>query len=344
MPSHIEPYGRTSDGQEVHRITLHGDISVQALTFGARIARIEAADRAGQMANVALGLNSLQEYADTPGHFGAIAGRYAGRIAGASFELDGATYNLPKNNGENSIHGGPQGFHKRVWTIEAAEEGAVVLSYLSHDGEEGFPGTLLTRLSYSVSGHTLQLRYEATTDQPTILNLTNHSYFNLGGEGSGDVFDHVLQIDASRYLEVNADNIPTGAIRPVADSPFDFRAPRMVGERVRVAHPQVLIAQGYDQCWVLDGAGMRRVAAVRHPPSGRRLEVWTDEPGAQVYTANKLTASVYGPAGRVYRSGDGLTFETQHFPDSPHHPDFPSTVLRPGEAFRSATDFVFSAD
>ena len=323
MASHIEPYGRTADGQEVQRITLRGDISVDVLTFGTRLARIEAPDRAGRMANVALGLNSLQDYADTPGHFGAIAGRYAGRIAGASFELDGVVYRLPKNNGDNCLHGGPQGFHKRVWTIEAAEEGAVVLSYVSHDGEEGFPGTLQTRLTYSVTGHTLQLRYEATTDRPTILNLTNHSYFNLGGEGSGDVFDHVLQIDASGVLQVNADNIPTGVILPVAGTPFDFRTPHAVGERIREAHEQVLIAQGYDQCWVLDGSGMRRAATVRHEPSGRRLEVWTDEPGVQVYTANKLNASVYGPSRRVYRSGDGLTFETQHFPDSPHHQGLP---------------------
>ena len=342
-PSHIEPWGHTADGEAVHRITLRGDIRASILTFGAIIQRVEAPDRTGAMANVVLGFDNLGDYMTRGGHFGAIAGRYAGRVGGGRFTLDGAEYHLPQNDGRNCLHGGPAGFHKRVWAIDAADEHSVSLSYISRDGEEGFPGTLATRLSYSVDGRTLRLRYEATTDRPTVLNLTNHSYFNLGGEGSGDVFGHEMLVLADRVLEVDADNIPTGALLPVAGTPFDFRSTHLVGERIRAAHPQLLLCLGYDQCFVLNGQGIRHAATAAHQPSGRRLGVYTDQPAVQIYTANKLNGGFAGASGRAYRSGDGLTFETQHFPDSPHHPAFPSTVLRPGEVFRSATDYAFSA-
>ncbi|GAC1340758.1 MAG: galactose mutarotase [Acetobacteraceae bacterium] len=342
MSALIEDYGRTSDGAAVQRITLEDAIRVTVLTIGAVLERIDVPDRAGRRVNVALGLqDDADGYASRSPHFGAVPGRYAGRIAGARFVLDGVEYRLPANDGPNCLHGGPRGFGRRVWTIEAADRRSVVLTYISEDGEAGFPGRLRTKLTYSVAGGTLQLRFEATTDRPTVLNLTNHSYFNLGGEGSGDVFDHVLQLEADAFLEADAQAIPTGVVRAVDGTPFDFRAPTAIGARIRVADPQILFGGGYDQCWVLRGSGMRRAAGLENAASGRTLEVWTDQPGLQVYTANKLTGALHGPAGRAYRSGDAVCLETQHFPDSPNRAEFPSTVLRPGDTFRSATDFVF---
>lgn len=342
MPSQVENFGEMADGP-VHRVTLRGGITVEVLSYGAVIQRIEAPDRAGTPVDVALGFETVQEYVRA-GHFGAAVGRYAGRIGGARFVLDGHTYDLPKNEGPNCLHGGVRGFGKRLWRIESAQTDAVVLAYTSADGEEGFPGTLDTRLTYTVSGSTLQIRYEARTDRPTVLNVTNHSYFNLAGEGAGSVLDHILQVESDAVLEVDAAAIPTGTMLEVGGTPFDFRMPHAIGERIRVPHPQILAMLGYDQCFVLRGAGMRRGATVYHERTGRRLEVWTDEPAVQVYTANKFTGALYGASGRTYRSGDGLALETQHFPDSPNHPQFPSAVLRPGDVFRSATDLVFLAE
>ncbi len=342
MPGAIAPYGQTAAGQAVHRITLEDGIRVQVLTFGAIIETLEAPDRDGRQANLALGLDSLEGYETRSPHFGAMTGRYAGRIAGARFVLDGIAHELARNNGANAIHGGPGGFDKAVWRIDAADERRVTLSYTSKDGEEGFPGTLSVQVAYSLEGGTLRIRYQATTDRPTVLNLTNHSYFNLAGEGAGSVLGHVLQIEADRILAIDAASLPTGEILPVAGTPFDFRAPHPIGARIREAHPQILLGRGYDHYWVLPGTGLRRAATVWHPPSGRRLEVHTDQPGIQVYTANMLTGTLAGPAGRAYRPGDALCLETQHYPDSPNRPGFPSTVLRPGAVFRSATDYVFS--
>ena len=343
MNTRIEPYGQTAAGQEVQRITLEDGLLVQVLTFGAVIERLEAPDRAGRRENVVLGLQTVEDYAKRSPHFGAMTGRYAGRIGGARFTLDGTEYLLPRNDGDNSLHGGPAGFGRRLWTVERADEASVTLSYVSADGEAGYPGTLRTLLTYTVEGATLRLDYEASTDRPTVLNLTNHSYFNLAGEGSGDVFGHELQIDADEVLEQDAASIPTGRMLAVGSTPFDFRTKRRIGDRVREAHEQILFGLGYDQCFVLQGAGFRRIATVWEDGSGRVMEVRTDQPAVQLYTGNKLTGALHGPSGRTYRSGDAVCLETQHFPDSPNHPSFPSTVLRPGEVFRSRTEYAFSA-
>ncbi len=342
MQAHIEHYGRTRAGEDVDRVVIEDGIRAEILTYGGIIARLEVPGRDGRRDNVVLGLTDLDGYETRSPSFGATIGRYANRIGGARFSLDGTTYALPKTEGDNTLHGGKAGFSKRVWTIEQADGRSVTLTYTSADGEEGFPGTLVTRVGFSVEGTSLRLDYTATTDAPTVLNLTNHSYFNLAGEGSGDVWDHELQIAADRILELDAASIPTGRLLDVAGTPFDFQAPAYVGARVRIADPQIMIGGGYDACFVLNGSGWREVAAVREAGSGRALSVWTDQPALQLYSGNKLTGSLAGPSGRAYRSGDGLCFETQHFPDSPNHAGFPTTVLRPGEDFRTMTEYVFS--
>lgn len=343
MDAQIEPYGRTSDGKEVQRIILEGGLRAEILTYGGIIARLDAPDRSGRRENVVLGLTDLETYTTKNPNFGATVGRYAGRIGGARFVLDGAEYRLPKNEGENCLHGGFRGFAKRVWRIEQATASAATLEYTSEDGEEGFPGRLRTRVTFAVDGTTLRLTYEAQTDRPTVLNLTNHSYFNLAGEGSGDVFGHELQIAADGMLELDPQSIPTGAMLDVAGTPFDFRTPQPVGARIRVPHPQILWGLGYDACFVLNGEGMRTAAVVREAVSGRVMTVRTDQSSVQLYTANKLTGALAGPSGRAYRAGDALCLETQRFPDSPNRPLWPSTALRPGEVFRSTTDYAFSA-
>ena len=337
----IDSYGHTDDGFEVHRVTLDDGLRAEVLTYGGIIARLEAPDRTGGRANVALGLPDLATYVARNPNFGATIGRYAGRIGGARFVLDGVGYDLPTNEGENCLHGGPRGFAKRVWRLEAASRRAATLAYTSEDGEAGFPGRLETRVTFTVDGTVLRLDYEARSDRTTVLNLTNHCYFNLAGEGAGDVFGHQLQVEADRMLETDRHSIPTGTLLDVAGTPFDFRATRLVGERIREAHPQIVLGLGYDCCFVLRGAGLRRVATVRDSGSGRTMMVRTDQPAVQVYTANKLTGALVGPGGRTYRSGDGICLETQHFPDSPNHSAFPSTVLRPGEVFRSVTEYAF---
>jgi aldose 1-epimerase len=340
MGSGVQAFGTTADGREVQRVTLEGGLRVQVLTIGAAIQTLDAPDRTGRPGNVVLGLATAEDYASRSPHFGAVAGRYAGRIGGARFVLDGAEHRLVANEGPNIRHGGPAGFGRQVWRIERADAASVTLTYLSADGEAGFPGALRTSVTYTVEGMALRIEYAASTDHATVLNLTNHSYFNLAGEGSGDVFGHELQLDGDQVLEQDEASIPTGRMLDVAGTPFDFRTPRLVGERVREPHPQILFGQGYDQCFVLRGDGFRRVATARG--GSRVMEVWTDQPGLQLYSGNKLTGALHGPAGRTYRSGDGLCFETQHFPDSPNQAAFPSTVLRPGAAFRSRTDYVFS--
>ena len=344
-PVSPELYGQTSDGQDVHRVTLGGgQVRVRVLTYGGVIERLEAPDRDGCRANLVLGLDGMHAYETRSMRFGALIGRFANRIAGGRFMLDGVDYRLACNNGPNSIHGGIRGFDKTVWTIDSLDDRRIVLAYTSRDGEEGFPGTLRVRVAYSVDGDALRIGYRAETDRPTVLNLTNHSYFNLGGEGSGSVLDHVLQVEADHFAPTDASGVPTGEMRPVTGTPFDFREPLPIGARIRVADEQVLLGRGYDHHFVLrPGAGLRRAATVQHPGSGRRLEVWTTEPGVQVYTGNMLAGTLAGASGRIYRQGDGLCLETQHVPDSPNQPAFPSTVLRPGAAFESATEYRFTA-
>ena len=339
MDARIENYGHTDDGQPVQRITLDDGIGVQILTFGGIVARLETPDRAGMRDNVVLGLPDLATYVARNPNFGTTVGRFAGRIAGGRFALDGVTHVLSANEGLNTLHGGTRGFGQRVWRLEQATTNAVTLALTSVDGDEGFPGTLETRVTFTVEGTSLRIDYEARTDRATVLNLTNHSYFNLAG--GGDVLGHELRIDADRILELNARSLPTGAVLDVTATPFDFRTPAPVGARIREAHPQIVFGLGYDACFVLRGEGFREVAAVRDPASGRVMTVRTDQPAVQLYTANKLTGALIGPAGRTYRAGDALCLETQHYPDSPNQPSFPSTVLRSGAVFRSRTEYSF---
>lgn len=343
-------YGVTEGGQGVDLYTLANDAGMRVgiLTFGGIIASLEVPDRRGRRANVVLGLSSLDGYARRSPHFGAVVGRFANRIAGGRFAIDGVRYRLDTNNGPNALHGGRNGFDKRVWQAADTEGETLILGYLSRDGEEGYPGNLAVKVAYRL-GETDELRidYQATTDQPTIVNLTNHSYFNLAGEGEGDVLDHVVSIDADFFTPTDATQIPTGELRPVRDTPFDFTTPRSVGERIRLDDEQLRLARGYDHNWVLrraDRSGVRPAARVFDPATGRILEVLTDRPGVQFYTGNSLTGELAGPSGRTYRQSDGLCFETQAFPDAPNQPAFPSAVLRPGEVFRSTTIFRFSTD
>jgi len=342
MSAQIEAYGRTSDGHEVERVVLEDGLRVELLTYGGLIARLEVPGASGRRDNVVLGLPDLASYESRNPNFGVTVGRYAGRIGGGRFVLDGAEHRLPQNDGDNTLHGG-RGFAKRVWRIERADRRAATLAYASADGEEGFPGALETRVTFTVEGLTLRLEYEAASDRATVLNLTNHSYFNLSGEGSGDVLGHLLQVEADRILVVDRHSLPTGALLDITGTPFDFRTPCLVGARIREAHEQIVFGLGYDACFVLRGEGMRTAATVR-AAGGRVMRVRTDQPAVQVYSANKLTGALVGPSGRAYRAGDGLCLETQHFPDSPNRPEFPSTVLRPDEAFRSTTEYAFAID
>lgn len=341
MPVSTERFGTTPDGEEVDRFTLSaGAVRVQVLSYGGVLSAIEAPDRHGAVANVLLGFTDLADYVQRSPYFGCITGRYANRLAGGRFTLDGRTYHIPLNDGPNALHGGGIGLDKRVWKVEEAGDAAVRLHYTSHEGDQGFPGTLALTVLYTLdSDGSLRIDYAATTDAPTVVNLTNHSYFNLAGEGSGDVYGHVVRIAADRYTPVGPELIPTGAIEPVAGTPLDFRVPTAIGARIRDSHPQLVIGHGYDHNYVLDGDAP--AAIVVEPGSGRTLTVATTEPGLQFYTGNFLDGSLVGPAGRAYRQGDGFALETQHFPDSPNQPGFPSTVLRPGQEFRSSTTFTF---
>ena len=320
-------------------------MQVRILTLGCIIASLEVPDREGQPANVVLGRTTVADYLHRSAHLGAIAGRYANRIAGGRFAIDGVEYRLEANNGPNALHGGRRGFDKVIWQASAGEAESLVLTYLSVDGEEGYPGTLAVKVTYRLEGDgDLRIDYEARTDKATILNLTNHSYFNLAGEGSGDTLGHVLSIEADAFTPTDATQIPTGEIRAVRRTPFDFTHPKPIGESIREADEQLLIGHGYDHNWVLRGEGLRRAARVFEAGSGRVLEVLTDMPGLQLYTGNGLNGSLTGPSGRAYRQGDGVCFETQRFPDAPNKPGFPSAVLRPGEVFTSTTIFRFSAE
>ncbi|MDP4006019.1 aldose epimerase family protein [Methylobacterium sp. NEAU K] len=345
MPGDI--FGRTADGQAVTRHVLdRGGLRVHVIDFGAVVTAIEVPDRAGRRANVVLGLDTLAGYETVSPSFGAVIGRFANRIAGGRFSLDGQTYRLPVNEGPNTLHGGPRNFGRRLWRVERSDATRLALSRRSPDGEEGFPGNLDVQVVYSLPADgLLRIDYAATTNRPTVLNLTNHSYFNLAGEGAGSVLDHVVRLEADAYTPTDATQIPTGEIRPVAGTPFDFRTPHPLGARIRVGDPQLAIAKGYDHSFVLRGTAgtLRPVATCIDPGSGRRLDVSTTQPALQLYSGNTLDGALIGPSGRIYRSGDGVCFETQGFPDAPNRPDFPSAVLRPGTIFQATTTFRFSA-
>jgi aldose 1-epimerase len=349
------PYGTLADGTAIDQYTLaswHG-ITVKIITYGGIVTEIDTPDRAGKIANVALGFDNLADYVAKSPYFGAIIGRYANRIAKGTFTLDGTTYHLPINNGVNSLHGGIMGFDKHVWTatvVPPSHAGAgLKLSYTSVNGEEGYPGTLKVDVTYTLtSNNQLRIDYHATTDLATIINLTNHTYFNLAGEGSGDVFNQVLWLKAHNYTPVDSTLIPTGVIAPVAGTPFDFTKPTPIGLRIRDADPQIVIAQGYDHNFVIDrpagDSSLILIAKAVDPISGRVLKTYTTEPGVQLYTGNFLDGTLVGPSHHTYRQGDAFTLETQHYPDSPNEPAFPSTVLRPAQTFTSTTIYAFSAD
>jgi aldose 1-epimerase len=343
-------FGTLSDGTQVWRYTLtSGVLRVRIITYGGIVQQLDAPDRHGHQTNVVLGFPDLAGYVDknNPGpYFGALIGRYANRIAKGTFTLDGKTYHLPINNDPNSLHGGTKGFDTKVWTATPGKTGDGVslrLDYTSPDGEMGYPGTLKASATYSLSGRSLRVDYRATTDKPTVVNLTNHSYWNLAGEGTSDIYRNRLQLNASHYTPVDSTLIPTGQIAPVAGTPMDFRQPTPIGARIRDNFQQLAYGQGYDHNWVLDGSGFRLAARVTEPDSGRVLSISTDQPGIQFYSGNFLDGTLYGTSGHQYRQGDGLALETQHFPDSPNQPNFPSTVLRPGQTYRTATTFTFSA-
>lgn len=344
MPGAV--FGRTADGRTVTRHVLAlGALRVHVIDYGAIVTAIEVPDPAGRTANVVLGLDSLAGYETLSPSFGAVVGRYANRIAGGRFGLDGHTYRLPVNDGPNTLHGGPENFGRQLWQVETVEATRLTLARRSPDGEAGFPGTLDVQVTYSLPGDgVLRIDYDASTDRPTVVNLTNHSYFNLAGEGAGSILDHVVHLESDAFTPTDATQIPTGEIRSVAGTPFDFRAPQPLGHRIRAGDPQLVFAKGYDHNFVLRGTAgtLRPAATCIDPGSGRRLDVATTQPALQLYTGNTLDGTLVGPSGRIYRSGDGVCFEAQGFPDAPNRPAFPSAVLRPGERFRSITEFRFS--
>jgi aldose 1-epimerase len=348
----VAAFGALPDGTPVEVWTLRSTrgMTVSVLTYGATIQAVEVPGADGHVANVALGFGELAGYtsprylANCP-YFGSTIGRYANRIAGGRFTLDGTVCELPVNNGPNTLHGGGSGFDKRVWSAEQAA-GGVRMSYTSADGEEGFPGALQASVTISLNDRgCLRLDYQATADRPTVVNLTNHSYWNLAGEGSGTVDGHRLLINAGRYTPVDAALIPTGAVDDVTGTPFDFRVFRAIGEHG--SHPQLELAGGYDHNYALNrgarDAGLQLAAVVTDPPSGRQVTVETTEPGLQFYSGNFLDGSLRGPSGRPYGRGAGLALETQHFPDTPNQPAFPPAVLHPGAVYRSSTSYTFSA-
>jgi aldose 1-epimerase len=353
---HLKPgiakdlFGTMPDGTKVWRYTMtNGSTRIRVITYGGIIQTIETPDRHGRLGNITLGFPTLSDYlTKNSTYFGALIGRYGNRIAKGRFTLDGQTYQLTTNNNGNTLHGGTTGFDQRVWSATPVTAGggvALRLSHTSPDGDQGFPGTLKTDVTISVTRHNaIRFDYRATTDKPTVVNLTNHSYFNLSGEGSGTVYDHRLQINGSRYTPVGSSElIPTGKIASVRGTPLDFTRPTAIGDRIRTAFDQLLYGQGYDHNFVLDGSGWKTAARVKDPASGRTLSIATDQPGLQFYSGNFLDGTLVGTGGRVYRQGDGFALETQHFPDSPNHAGFPSTELKPGQVYQSTTVYQFGA-
>ena len=347
------PYGTTQAGQAVDILTMTNDhgLRVRFLSFGGVITEIDVPDRTGRLDDIVLGLRTLRDYETLPGHFGAITGRYANRIGGAQFTLGGQTYHLIANNGPNTLHGGPDALDRRVWTVSpiTIPHGvAAMLSYVSQDGDQNFPGTLTTHITYTLTeDDALQISYVASTDRDTVVNFTNHSYFNQAGNGSGSVADQLLLVNADRYTPTGPDQIPTGEISPVEGTPLDFRQMMPIGARLNSAFQQMVYAHGYDHNFVLNnpaGGGITFAARVYDPRSGRVIDCFTNEPGVQVYTSNGMNGSVVGSSGTTYRQTEGFTLETQHFPDSPNKPNFPTTELKPGQNFHSTTVFRFATD
>ncbi len=346
-----EVFGHLPDGAPVKKVTLRGarGFEVAIITFGAAVQALRAPDREGRCADVVLGHDALAPYLARRQFFGATVGRYANRIAGGCFKLDGRRIQLPLNDGPNSLHGGPDGFDRRLWQIEAAggtPAASVTLSYASPEGEGGFPGALGARVTFALTGDTaFSITFEAVTDRPTVVNLTNHNFFNLAGAESGiDALDHRLVIEADTFLATDADAIPLRQ-EPVADSPFDFTRLRLIGERIRDAHEQLRLRGGYDHNFCLRGGRTgtpRPVARVEHPASGRTMTLMTDQPGLQFYSGNFLDGTAAGKGGRLYRQYDAFCLEPQIWPDAPNRPEFPSARLNPNETYRHVSVFEFS--
>src|SRR5215813_3520643 len=339
-------FGKLPDGTEVEEYTLHSAKGAVAkiITYGATLTELWVPDKSGKNADLVLGFDNLQQYTGDHPFFGATIGRYGNRIAKGKFSVDGHEYTLFLNNGPNSLHGGKEGFNRKVWKAEpvkAAHGAAVKFTYVSKDGEEGYPGTLDASVTYELTDdNALKLTYHASTDKPTVVNLTNHSYFNLTGTGTGDILKEVLEIDADRYTPVDSTLIPTGELKSVEGTPFDFRKPTAIGAR----NDQVPGTGGYDHNFVLNGSAgkLRKIGSVSDPASGRQMEIWTTEPGVQLYVSLGLNGSIKGIGGAYAKFG-ALCLETQHFPDSPNHSTFPSTVVRPGNDYHSETNYKFSA-
>lgn len=348
-----QPFGETADGERIYLYTLKNPNGMQAeiMNYGGIMLLLRVPDRNGKLGDVLLGYADPMDYVRTGNkpYFGAIIGRYANRIANGTFVLDGTTYQLSVNEGRNTLAGGVRGFDKRVWEaeeIKAPHGSGLALRYWSKDGEEGFPGNVWAKVVYTLTDdNELRMDYSATSDQKTVINLTQHNYYNLKGQGNGDILDHLLTIHAERFTPVNPELIPTGQLQRVADTDLDFRRPVAIGSRIRSRDPQILYAKGYDFNYVLSGkvSTMRHAASVYAPASGRRMDVFTDQPGMQLYTGNFLDGSVKGKDGAVYGKHAGLCLETQHFPDSPNHPNFPSTVLAPDKPYKQTALFRFSA-
>ncbi|MDE3740859.1 aldose epimerase family protein [Maribacter polysaccharolyticus] len=343
-------YGITSDDKSVDLYTLRNKngMEVDIITYGGRITRISVPDNNGDFNNVVLGFDTLEQYENENPFFGALVGRYGNRIANAEFKLNGTTYTLAANNGPNCLHGGIKGFDRKVWQATEGEKGGGVslqLSCFSKDMEEGFPGNLTCNVTYTLTeDNALEVAYGAITDKPTVVNLTQHSYFNLSGDFLTPVLQHEVTLDADKLVPVDENLIPTGEFMKVAGTPFDFRSPKAIGKDIDADHGQLEKGGGYDHCWVLNDqdSGLRTVATVSEPKTGRTMEVATTEPGVQLYTGNFLDGTLPIPGGGVYGKRSGFCLETQHYPDSPNRPDFPTTVLNPGENYTTVTSFKFN--
>ena len=342
-------FGKLADGTAIalYTLTNRNGLEVQISNYGGAVVSVKTPDRTGKMGDVVLGYDQPQSYADDTVFFGIIVGRYANRIANGKFALKGVEYQLAQNNPPNHLHGGVRGFNKVIWNareVSRSNGAALELSYLSKDGEEGYPGNLSVKVTYVVTNaNELRIEYSATTDKATIVNLTNHSYFNLAGAGAGSILQSMLKINASRFTPIDETSIPTGELRPVKGTPFDFTRATVIGSRIDQADEQLRFGKGYDHNFVLNKTGreLSLAAEVYEPKSGRVLEVWTTEPGLQLYTGNFLD-NVHGKGGKVYNKRDAFCLEAQHFPDSPNQPGFPSTVLEPNGRYTETTVYKFT--
>ncbi len=351
-PMEKKVFGTTADGKTADLYTLKNKngMQVSITNFGATVVSIMAPDKTGKMADVALGYDDLAGYELNKNYLGVLVGRYGNRIAHGKFSIDGTEYTLAKNNGDNSLHGGIKGFNKAMWEAKDVSKGgeaAVEMKYVSKDGEEGYPGNLSVTVVYTLTNkNELKIDYSATTDKKTVVNLTNHTYFNLAGQGNGDILKHELMINADTFTPVDSGLIPTGELKKVEGTPFDFRKATAIGARVDANDEQIRLGGGYDHNFVLNrqkATGLSLAARVSDPASGRTMEVWTTEPGVQFYTGNFLDGSFKGKGGIAYQKRTALCLETQHFPDSPNHPSFPTTLVKPGEKYHTTTVYKFEA-